>query len=95
MYLADKVTRFVAFLRAGYPVGMPSTGYVTLAALSRRRLSDDEITAITGNLMLRGRAPVSTADVGVHITQITDDMPSPDDVERIQRRLEAIGYARG
>jgi hypothetical protein len=31
----------------------------------------------------------------VHITRITDDLPSPDDIERIQRRLEAIGYARG
>ncbi|MGO9153652.1 DUF3349 domain-containing protein [Mycobacterium sp.] len=99
MYLADKVARLVAFLRAGYPTGMPSTGYVPLAALSRRRLCDDEITAITSELMMRGlipiSGPVSTADVGVHITRITDDMPSPDDVERIQRRLEAIGYVRG
>ena len=95
MYLADKVARLVAFLRAGYPTGMPSTGYVTLAALSRRRLSDDEITAITSELMIGGRAPVSTSDVGVHITRVTDDMPSPDDVELIQRRLEAIGYVRG
>ena len=96
MYLADKVARLVAFLRAGYPTGMPSTGYVTLAALSRRRLSDDEITAITSELILRLRLrPISTADVGVHITRVTDDMPSPDDVELIQRRLEAIGYVRG
>jgi Protein of unknown function (DUF3349) len=99
MYLADRVARFVAFLRAGYPTGMPSTGYVPLAALSRRRLSDDEIATITSELMLRGRfptsSPISTADVGMHITRITDDPPSPDDVGRIQRRLEAIGYARG
>ena len=95
MYLADTVARMVAFLRAGYPTGMPSTGYVPLAALSRRRLSDDEITAITSELMIRGRAAISTSDVGVHITRITDDMPSPDDVERIQRRLEAIGYVSG
>jgi hypothetical protein len=92
MYLADRVARFVAFLRAGYPSGMPSTGYVPLAALLRRRLSEDELTAITRELTMRGRAPVSTAAIGV---QITDDMPSPDDVERIERRLEAIGYVRG
>ncbi|MGO8938933.1 MAG: DUF3349 domain-containing protein [Mycobacterium sp.] len=95
MYLADRVARFVAFLRAGYPTGMPSTGYVPLAALLRRRLSEDEITAITSELTMRGRAPVSTAAIGVRITRITDDMPSPDDVERIERRLEAIGYPRG
>ena len=95
MYLEDKVARLVAFLRAGYPSGMPATGYVPLAALSRRRLSDDEITAITSELMMHGHWPVSSADIGVRITRITDDMPSPDDVERIQRRIEAIGYARG
>ena len=82
-------------MRAGYPSGMPSTGYVPLAALLRRRLSEDEITSITSELTMRGRAPVSTAAIGVHITRTTDDMPSPDDVERIQRQLDAIGYARG
>jgi hypothetical protein len=74
---------------------MPATGYVPLAALSRRRLCDDEITAITNKLTMRRHWPVSTADVGVEITRITTEMPSPDDVERIQRRLKVIGYVRG
>ena len=95
MYLTDRVAKFVGFMRAGYPTGMPATGYVPLAALSQRRLCDDEITAITSELMMRRRWPISTADVGVQITRTTDDMPSPDDIERIQRRLDAIGCVRG
>ena len=95
MYLADRLARFVAFVRAGYPTGMPATGYVPLAALSRRRLCDDEITSITSELTMRRRWPISTADVAVETTRITNEMPSPDDVERIQRRLKAIGYVRG
>jgi Protein of unknown function (DUF3349) len=87
MYLAATVTRLIAFLRAGYPSGMPPTGYVPLAALLHRRLSDDEITAITSELTM----PISSADVGVHITRITNDMPSQDDIERVQRRLEVRG----
>ena len=94
MFLADWMATFVAFVRAGYPTGMPSTGYVPLAALLPRRLCDDEITAITSKLMIR-RSPISSADVGVEITRITNEMPSPDDIERIQRRLDAIGCARG
>jgi hypothetical protein len=94
MFFADWVARFVAFVRAGYPTGMPATGYVPLAALLRRRLCDDEITAITSELMMRRRWPISTADVGVEITRITNEMPSPDDIERVQRRLDAIGCAR-
>jgi hypothetical protein len=93
MYLADRVARAVAFVRAGYPTGMPATGYVPLAALSRRRVCDDEITAITSGLMMRQRWPISTTDVGVEITRITNEMPSPDDIERIQPRLDAIGCA--
>jgi hypothetical protein len=85
MYLADLVSRFVAFLRAGYPTGMPATGYVPLAALLRRRVCDDEITAITSELIVHGRWPISPADVGVAITRVTSEMPSPDDIERVRR----------
>jgi hypothetical protein len=95
MFLADTVLRVVAFMRAGYPTGMPATGHLPLAALSRRRLSDDEITTITGELMKRRRLPISSVDVGVEITRITDAMPSPDDIERVQRRLIAIGRSGG
>jgi Protein of unknown function (DUF3349) len=87
MHLAATVTRLIVFLRAGYPSGMPPTGYLPLAALLRRRLSDDEITAMTSGLTM----PISSADVGVHITRITNDLPSQDDIERVQRRLEVRG----
>ena len=87
MYLADRVLKVVAFMRAGYPTGMPATGYLPLAALSRRRVSDDEITAVTAELMKGRQWPISTVDVGVAITRITDGMPSPDDIERVERRL--------
>jgi Protein of unknown function (DUF3349) len=95
MYLADRVSRFVAFLRAGYATGMPATGYVPLAALLRRRVCDDEITAIISELITHGGWPISRADVGVAITRVTNEMPSPDDIERVQRRLDAIGCTRG
>jgi hypothetical protein len=94
MYLADQVWRMVAFLRARYPAAMPATGYVPLAALLRRRICDDEITAIASQLITAGYWPVSTADLGVAITRITNEMPSPDDIERLQCRLDAIGCTR-
>jgi hypothetical protein len=94
MNLAHWVSSIVAFVRAGYPTGMPTTGYVPLAALSRRRASDDEIAAIASQLIMQRRRPISTADVGVAITRFTDAMPSQDDIARVQRRLDAIGHAR-
>jgi hypothetical protein len=86
------VSKVVAFLRAGYPSAMPATGYVPLAALLRRRLCEDEITAITTELGMRRGCPIRNADVAVAITRIADEMPSLDDIERVQRRLQATAH---
>ena len=95
MDLAHWVSSIVAFVRAGYPTGMPTTGYAPLIALSRRRVSSDEIKTITSELVMHLRGPISTADVAVAITRITNEMPSQDDIARVQRRLDAIGCTRG
>jgi Protein of unknown function (DUF3349) len=90
--MTDWVARIVDFLRAGYPAGAPAIGYSPLLALLPRRVSDDEIAEITIKLIMRGRLPVSVADVGVEITRVTDAMPSLDDMSRVQDRLVAIGW---
>ena len=90
MGLTDRVSGVIAFFRAGYPSWAPSTGYVPLLALLRRRVSDDEIISIASRLIAR-RQPMDAADVGVEITRITDELPSADDIARVQQRLEAIG----
>ncbi len=95
MGLAEWVSKIVAFLRAGYPTGMPAVGYVPLLALLPRRASDDEITVITRELAVHRRGPIDTADVGVEIIRITHEMPLPDDIERIQHRLAEIGWSGG
>ncbi|MGB8387400.1 DUF3349 domain-containing protein [Mycobacterium sp.] len=95
MDLTHWVSSILAFVRAGYPTGMPATGYVPLVALSRRRVSDDEIGTITSELVMDRLRPIGAADIGVAITRITNEMPSPDDIARVQRRLNAIGCARG
>ena len=94
MDLSHWVSSIIAFVRAGYPAGMPATGYVPVAALLPHRLSDDEIAAVASGLIARGHRSLSTVDVGVAITRITNAMPSPDDIERVQRRLNAIGCPR-
>lgn len=94
MGMPDLLSRAVAFLRAGYPAEMPPTGYVPLAALLPRRLTDDEIVSITSEFIARGTAPITTIDVGVAIFRITNAMPSLDDITRVERRLDAIGCVR-
>lgn len=94
MGIAGLVSKAVAFLRAGYPAGAPERGYVPLLALLRRRVTDDEITTITSEFMARKAGPVGTVDVGVAIFRITNEMPSLDDIARVEQRLDAMGCAR-
>jgi hypothetical protein len=86
------LARIVAYLRAGYPEGVPANDYVPLLALLRRRLSDDEVLAVATELMSTAPAPVENADVRVAITKLTDDLPSSEDTERVERRLVAAGW---
>lgn len=95
MDLSHWVTSIVAFVRAGYPTGMPAAGHVPLAALTRRRLCHHDMTAIASDLIARRFWPISSIDIGVEITRVTNQLPSPDDVERIQRRIHAIRCSRG
>ncbi len=84
------LTSVVAWLRAGYPEGIPPTDYFPVLALLSRRLSNDEVKLVAGELMQRG--DFDHVDIGVLITQVTDELPSPADVERVRERLAAKGW---
>jgi Protein of unknown function (DUF3349) len=84
------LTSIVNWLRAGYPEGIPPTDYFPVLALLSRRLSSDEVKAVASELMQRGG--FDDVDIGVLITQITDELPSPADIERVRVRLAAKGW---
>ncbi|MGA3255219.1 MAG: DUF3349 domain-containing protein [Mycobacterium sp.] len=80
----------ISWLRAGYPEGVPPTDTFALLALLSRRLTDDEIKAVAKQLIHRGE--FDSVDIGVMITQIKDDLPSPEEIERVRARLAAKGW---
>jgi len=80
----------VSWLRAGYPEGIPPTDTFAVLALLTRRLSHDEVMAIANELTERGE--FDKIDIGVAITQITDELPAPSDFERVRARLDAHGW---
>ena len=84
------LTSVVNWLRAGYPEGIPPTDYFPVLALLSRRLSNDEVKEVARELMTRG--DFDHVDIGVLITQMTDQLPSPADVERVRERLAAKGW---
>jgi hypothetical protein len=80
----------VAWLRAGYPEGIPATDYFPVLALLSRRLSNDEVKLVARELIDRG--DFDHVDIGVLITRLTDELPAPEDVERVRERLAAKGW---
>jgi Protein of unknown function (DUF3349) len=80
----------VAWLRAGYPEGIPPTDYFPVLALLSRRLSTDEVKAVAREL--KHVNDFDEVDIGVLITRLTDELPSPEDVERVRTRLAAKGW---
>jgi uncharacterized protein DUF3349 len=82
--------KIVAWITAGYPEGVPGPDRIPLLALLKRRLSDDEVKTVAKELMNRGE--FDEVDIGVLITEITDELPDPADVDRVRNRLAAKGW---
>jgi uncharacterized protein DUF3349 len=82
--------KIVAWITSGYPEGVPGPDRVPLFALMRQRLTDDEVKAVVTELLDRGE--FDHVDIGVLITQMTDELPAPADVERVRARLAAKGW---
>ena len=84
------LSRIVAWITSGYPEGVPGPDRVPLMALLTRRLTNDEVKTVTRDLIERGE--FDHVDIGVLITQLTDELPREEDVERVRDRLAAKGW---
>lgn len=84
------LTKVVAWITAGYPEGVPGPDRVPLFALLKPRLTDDEVRAVATELLNRGE--FDHIDIGVLITEVTDTLPAPADIERVRARLAAKGW---
>ena len=84
------ISKIVAWVTSSYPDGVPGPDRVPLFALLSRRLSNDEVHEVVRALLDRGE--FDHVDIGVLITQMTDELPLPEDVERVRARLAAKGW---
>jgi hypothetical protein len=73
------------WLREGYPAGVPPKDYIPLLALLRRRLTEEDVREVAREIArVDGAQPV---DIAVHITKITDALPTEDDIARVEAHL--------
>lgn len=86
------VGRVVEWLRVGYPTGLPDHDYVPLVALLRRRLSDDEVQAVSRLLADNGMISADRADIGTAVAKVISDLPSDEDIDRVRHYLSEHGW---
>ena len=84
------LSTIVSWLRAGYPDGVPENDYLPILALLSRKLTADEVIEVARQL--KHVPEPEFADIGVEILRITDQLPSPADVERVRDKLAAYGW---
>lgn len=95
--MADRplVSRILAWLRDGYPQGVPARDFVPLLAILRRQLSEDEVEQVSVELMSEAQPPpepISKIDAGVKISEVTHELPHDADIARVQEYLTEHGF---
>jgi hypothetical protein len=85
------VTKIVAWLRAGYPEGVPQHDYMPLFALLGTELTNDEVTLIADELAFAAD-PASAEAIKTAITTVTKTKPGEADVARVRSHLAAGGW---
>jgi GAF domain-containing protein len=88
---SEGFSKFVDFVRAGYPDVAPRTGHAPLFALLRRRLSDDEVVAVAEMIAETG-PPIVQTDILVAVTELVRDTCLADDAVRVSQHLADTGW---
>jgi hypothetical protein len=91
MALPPILSSIIAWLRAGYPEGVPDVDYIPLFALLGSQLSDGEVSAIADELANESD-PESAESIRHAIKAVTSQKPSDADVARAKARLAAGGW---
>ncbi len=84
------MVRLVAWVRQGYPTGVPAADYVPLVALLSRRLTKDEVIDIVIELRGSGVLPNETGRIGAAIMGTTNEVPSIEEIERVRHHLAEV-----
>jgi hypothetical protein len=91
MALQPVLSKIIAWLRAGYPEGVPDVDYIPLFALLGSQLTEGEVKAIASELADESK-PESAEEIRHAIEAVTNHKPSDADIARVRARLAAGGW---
>ena len=84
------MVRLIAWVRQGYPTGVPAADYVPLIALLNRRLTKEEVIDIVVELRGSSVLPNETGRIGAAIMGTTNEVPSIEEIERVRHHLAEV-----
>jgi len=91
MALPPLLSKIVAWLRAGYPEGVPDVDYIPLFALLGSQLTNEEVSLIANELASAAN-PDSQEAIKKAIADVTNTPPNESDVNRVRARLAEGGW---
>ena len=91
MALPPVLSKIIAWLRAGYPEGVPDVDYIPLFALLGSQLTESEVKEIAEELANESK-PESAEAIQHAIEAVTNHKPQDSDVARVRARLAAGGW---
>ena len=86
------LARLVAWIREGYPGGVPAHDYQPLLALLERRLTKSEVKKVAKALRKAGISPAGPDEIAAAISDVTDTEPSDSDLRRVRAHLTKKGW---
>ena len=90
------VARVLEWLKAGYPQGIPPADYPPVLGVLRRKLTDEEIEAISDELALQsvsaGDVPVTADDIKKMVREHAFQHCTADDIARVSGMLARGGW---
>jgi hypothetical protein len=90
MALSILLESVVAWVRKGYPEGVPRQDYIPLLALLKRRMSDEELAQVAHELAASGEDDPMT--IAAAIERLTHEEPSVADIQRVQEHMRQTGW---
>lgn len=91
--MTDNVfARILAWLRAGYPDGLPQQDYVALLGVLARRLTSQEVETVAHRLAADGDIEATDEEIEAMIREVVLTPPAEADVRRVAARLAAGGW---
>lgn len=90
------IARILAWLRAGYPDGIPPNDIPPVLGVLRRNLTEADIEAIADELALQsvsnGAEPVTADQIRAMVHDQALQRPTEDDLRRVSAKLAAGGW---